>query len=135
MFFVRMGCGSWKGKCPGTKDSPRICASASEFTKHSYTCYLCPPCSGLHQALQLLSLSLFQLQASCYLEHHIAVVSSPALPCTPAGGCLCPNPPYWFSALCLDCLPYISLGFLFLILLRLFSVLLPPPPEVFPECS
>ena len=58
-----------------------------------------------------------------------------ALPCTPAGGCLCPNPPYWFSALCLDCLPYISLGFLFLILLRLFSVLLPPPPEVFPECS
>lgn len=77
MFFVRMGCGSWKGKCPGTKDSPRICAGASEFTKHSYTCYLCPPCSGLHQALQLLSLSLFQLQASCYLEHHTAVVSSP----------------------------------------------------------
>lgn len=43
----RMGYGGWRGKCPGTKDDPRICARSSELTKRFHTCALYPPCCGL----------------------------------------------------------------------------------------
>lgn len=103
IFFVRVGCGSWKGKCPGTKASPHVCARPWECTQRS----LCPPCSALTGPSRALSPSLSLLQASeTWNPHSGGVIPSSAR--TPADQCPCMNLPCCFSALCLDCLHHTS---------------------------
>lgn len=74
--FVRVGYGSWEEKCPGTKDSPHICARGPEFTKHFHISYLC--LHALTGARLSSSLSLpVSAPGFVYLEHHTAAGSSP----------------------------------------------------------